>query len=491
MRSRVGLEATSPAGTADGAEIFHSAYRGLCPHCRQVCDGVRVLRNGKVFGVKQCPVHGASTVLLSGDAEWFLRSRTCIKPALVPRHRATSTERGCPSDCGLCPEHGQHTCLPIVEITDHCNLDCPVCLVDNRHRFMMTKEQLRRIVDGLIAAEGALETINLSGGEPTLHPELLELIEIARRPEIARVSVSSNGVLLAEKPQLCRALADRGVYVSLQLDGFDRQALRRLRGSDERGESARRALANLEAAGARTTLVLTAARGVNEHLPGEALQVLLSHENVLSLMVQPVTHTGRAVSFGPADPCDVLTIPDVVKLLAEQSRGVLQYADFVPLPCSHPSCFALCYLLSTGNGEWTPFRRFVDFDRYLSLLANRGTMRPDGQLEETLRVTIDELWTGADQLPDNRRILGALKGVLRRMCPEGRAVEAEARLRIGEATVKTIFVHGFMDVHTFDLERVRKCCTHYARADGRLMPACTFNIVHRGASLVDGLEGGR
>lgn len=468
--------------TPDAAtrEVFHSMTRALCPACGELVDAARVLRGGKVFLRRHCATHGASEALIAGDEEWFLAQWDFTKPGSIPFGFAREVKDGCPHDCGLCPDHEQHTCLPIIEITNHCNMDCPICLVDNRDDAHLGVEAVREIVDGLVAREGSLETVNFSGGEPTLHPQFLEILDAARRPEIARLSVSTNGVRLAADEALCAELARRHVYVNLQLDGLEPEALAKLRGPGDHVTVKRRALENLERAGVPTTLIMTVARGVNEHLIGQCVKLFLESDFLLSLMIQPAAHRGRGESFAPHDPRDVLTIPDVVRACEEQTGGLLGAGDFVPLPCSHPGCFALTYLLR-AEGAWVPFPRFVDVGAYLDLLANRGTIRPDGALEDSLRRAIDELWSASGQAPDGERILKSLKRCLREMYPEDRALELEERLRIGEGQVKTLFIHAFMDDHTFDLDRIKKCCNHYALSDGRLIPGCAYNALYRNA----------
>ena len=461
-------------------EIFHSHTRALCPACRRTVDGARLIRGGKVYLRRHCPEHGAHEALISGDADWFLRSLTYVKPGSVPLAYATEVGKGCPDDCGLCPDHEQHTCLPIIEITNHCNLECPICLVDNRHNHHMSLQDFERILDGLVEKEGAIETINLSGGEPTLHPRLLELLDAAvARDEIARVSISSNGLRLAAEPGLCEELARRGVYVSLQLDGLDPGALGALRGAGNQLAAKHKALDNLERAGVRTTLVSTVARGVNDHLVGDVVRLFYDKSFLLSLMFQPAVYNGAGGGrFQPHDPLDVVTISDVVAAIDAQSDGLLTKEDFLPLPCSHPSCFGLTYLLEV-DGAFVPFGRFLGMERYLDLLANQGTIRPDAEFELAIRDTIDELWTGSAQIPDGDKILRSLRRAIMLMYPEERALELSERLRLGEGMVKTIFIHGFMDAHTFEIERIRRCCTHYALPDGRLMPGCAYNVVHR------------
>ncbi|WP_437683387.1 radical SAM protein [Sorangium sp. So ce131] len=464
---------------AQDREVFHSFSRGLCPQCKRAVDGVRILRGGKVYLRKQCPQHGQSEALISGDADWFLRSLTYVKEGSRPLQYATAVERGCPDDCGLCPDHEQHSCLPIIEITNHCNLECPICIVQNRHNYNMTREEFGRVLDGIVAKEGTLETINLSGGEPTLHPEFLELLDMARaKTEIARVSISTNGLRCASDYAFCEELARRKVYVSLQLDALSNPALRVLRGGGDQAAAREKALANLKRAGVRTTLVSTVARGVNDDRIGDCIRLLYENDFILSLTFQPAAYTGYGgAHFAPHDPLDVMTIPDVVRA-AEEQTGLLKKSDFLPLPCSHPSCFALTYLLKV-DGEFIPFPRFLELDRYLELLANRGTIRPDDQFEGALRDAIDQMWTSSGQVPDCDRILGVLRKAIFLMYPEERALELEERLHIGEGLVKTVFIHAFMDVHTFEVDRIKKCCTHYALPDGRLMPGCAYNNLYR------------
>jgi uncharacterized radical SAM superfamily Fe-S cluster-containing enzyme len=175
---------------------------------------------------------------------------------------------------------------------------------------------------------------------------------------------------------------------------------------------------------------------------------------------------------------NVITIPDVVRAAEEQTGGLLKKSDFLPLPCSHPSCFGLTYLLKTEDG-FVPFPRFLELDRYMDVISNRGTIRPDHQLESAIKGAIDEMWTSAGQVPDVDKILSALRRSIFLMYPEDRALALEERLHIGESLVKTVFIHAFMDVHNFEVDRIKKCCTHYAMPDGRLMPGCAYNNLYR------------
>ncbi|MBI3890784.1 MAG: radical SAM protein [Candidatus Wallbacteria bacterium] len=442
-------------------------------------DGARLVRGGKVYLRKQCPMHGQSEALISGDADWWLRSLTFIKPGSVPLKHSTAVSEGCPKDCGLCPDHEQHSCLPIIEITNHCNLECPICIVQNRNNYNMSRSEFADTVQGIVDKEGLVDTMNLSGGEPTVHPQFLEFLDLARRPEIARVSISTNGLRIAQDYGFCQELAARKVYVNLQLDAMRNPELRVLRGGGDHQAVKERALDNLERAGVRTTIVSTVAKGVNDGQIGDCVRLLFERDFILSLMFQPASYTGYGgAHFGPHDPMNTITIPDVVRAAEEQTQGMLRRSDFLPLPCSHPGCFGLTYMLKTDEG-FVPFPRFVELERYLEMISNRGTIRPDEQFEGAIRATIDEMWSSSGQMPDSQKILRTLKKAIRLMYPPERALELEERMHLGEGLVKTIFIHAFMDEHTFDVDRIKKCCTHYAMPDGRLMPGCAYNMFYR------------
>ncbi len=470
------LEGLVDEASGDGVLAWS---RAICPGCKELVDAARVAREGKVYLRKACPTCGGSEALICDDVAWYAAALRYNAEGQRPLRFATDQRDGCPQDCGLCPDHEQHTCLPIIEITDRCDLDCPICLVRDAGRGHMSIDEFAVVIEGLIAAEGRLDIINLSGGEPTLHPELERLLELADRPEIGRISISTNGRRLATDGALRRELARRGVYVNLQLDGLDAPAVQTLRAVDDDPVGKLTTLDALEADGVPTTITCTVARGVNEHVLGDCLSLLLERDHVLSLMVQPAAYTGDGGgSFAPHDPLDVITIPEVARRLAEASDGLLRADDLLPMPCSHPACFALTYLLRTGDG-FVPLPRFVEPERYLRLVQNRGTLRTDADFERQMTATIHDLWCSSGQIPDCDRVLGALKRATTELYPTDRPVDARERLRIGEQHVKSVFIHAFMDDHTFEIERVRKCCHQYALADGRLMPACAYNAFFR------------
>jgi uncharacterized radical SAM superfamily Fe-S cluster-containing enzyme len=449
-----------------------AATRALCNVCGRIGDAKIAFAGDRVHLVKWCPDHGETRALVSSSREWYLRSLAYVKPKTSPRSLSVDRPAECPEACGLCPRHQQHTCVPLLEITPACDLSCPDCLTDGRVPAALSVEEARAIVEGLVAREGRINMLTLTGGEPTVHPRFLEIVDAARRPEIGIVSVSTNGLRLSREPDLVRALADRGVVVSLQLDGTSPATSARLRGRADLAEAKLRLVDDVLAAGGQLSLTMTLARGVNEGELPDVLDLLFRHDGIASLMVQPLAGFGRT----PGDPLHAITIPEVVERLAESSRGVLRAQDFTPLPCSHPSCFALTYLLRTSAGALVPLPSLVDADRYLDVIANQALLGTDRETLLAVRDALYTLWSSDGIVPNREAVLGTVKRILVDLNALGPEADPRAVLALGTRHVKSIFIHQFMDRTTFDLSRAAKCCNHYPQVDGRLLPACVRNV---------------
>jgi hypothetical protein len=455
--------------------------RGVCPVCRRLLPA-SVLRQGEEIRLERdCPEHGRSLSLLSSDADFYLKSLSTIKPGTVPLAFSTEVREGCPADCGLCPSHEQHTCMPIIEITERCDLDCPICLVESgrgrRSGGDLGLADLGRILDTLVRAEGTLELINLSGGEPTLHPEIRDIVRLCRRPEIVRTSISTNGLRLAEDDALLDHLVENDVLVSLQFDGFSGDVTRRLRGADILAAK-EKVLAKMESRQAPLSLVVTVAKDVNEGEIGRILDYFFRHDHVVSLMFQPLSHTGRREG-PPFNALDRLTVPDIIRTVAASSSGRLERGDFTPLPCSHPACFALTYLLRLDDGSLTPLPRLVSVETCLDIIKNRSLPGLDSASFARIKDCLYEIWSSTGAAPDSRKVLAAIKSMLQEVSGPGREFSPRAALAVGERRIKSIFIHHFMDEDNFDLARAVRCCSHYPLPDGRLMPACTYNVLYR------------
>ncbi|QRN92955.1 radical SAM protein [Archangium violaceum] len=462
-----------------GDHIFKHTT-STCPHCLSLVRAEVVIREGQVFFKKTCEKCGPSEALVSEDAKYYVKAYSFARAGTEPLKFAAEVKHGCPTDCGTCGDHEQHTCLPIVEITDHCNLECPICIVNNQYANHLDPEVFRSMVDTLVRNEGQCESIALSGGEPTSHPKLFELIEIANRPEIGRVVVITNGLRLGRDRAFAERLKETGAYVGLQFDGFTADTHEKIRGRDLCKEKAA-ALAMIKELKLPTQLIFVATRGANEHQIGQMVELFLSEDHFLSLNFQPAAFTGFGGGRFPHDPMDRLTIPGVIKAIEEQTQGKLKMSDFSPLPCSHPQCVSLTYLLRMDDGSYMPFGRFVDFKQHGTLLRSSATLGASPEIHDALSDVIHDVFARQDEVERGPEVLKALRRSLDVMFPD-RPVSAKEAVRIGEQQAKSIFLHHYMDRHDFDLERLRKCCHHYPQVDGRIMPACGFNMFHRGAA---------
>jgi tetraether lipid synthase len=451
-----------------------------CPGCLALVDARVVIRKDEVYFLKDCAKCGPSEALVSEDAGYYVKAYSFARAGTEPLVFRGKVEHGCPTDCGTCDDHEQHTCLPIVEVTDHCNLECPICIVDNQYSNHMEPATFAKIVDGLVEAEGSCESIALSGGEPTSHPQILELLKIASRPEIGRVVLITNGIRLGKDRAFAVQLKELGVYIGLQLDGFTADVHEKIRGKDLVAEKAA-ALAAIRELDLPTQLIFVACKGVNDHQIGQVVELFLSGPQFLSLNFQPVAHTGHGGGTFAHDPKRRLTIPGVIRAIDEQTGGKVGYTDFFPLPCSHPQCVSLTYLLRLDDGSSVPFARFVDFEKYSTLLRSSATLPATAEVEDALQDVIHDVFARQDEIPRGTEILAALRRSLDEMFP-AKPLSAREQFRASERQSKSIFLHHYMDRHDFDLERLRKCCHHYPQIDGRIMPACGFNMFHRGAA---------
>ena len=449
--------------------------QSVCPTCHAPVPA-KVVSDGQDVRFRHfCPEHGESEFVVSGDVADYLVAQRYIRPAWVPLAFSGDDAADCPEGCGFCARHEQHLCLPIVEITSRCNLACPICLVDAGDDWAMGVEEFNGLLDRLITAERQIDVLNISGGEPLIHPDLLPLVDTAlARPQIVRVSISTNGLALLSDPTLVSELRQRNVGVCLQFDGFQESAYQVLRGAPLLRQKLD-ILSLLEDEGISTSLTMTAAAGVNDDQFPRMLDYLFAHEHAVSLMVQPLALAGRAE--GLPDSLR-LSIPDVVRALGSAGHPAVAAADFVPLPCSHPLCFSLAFYLVLDDGRPLSVNRLVDASQLLDAVANRVFFGIDAADQHRLKRMVDTLWSGpAASTPDSAAALRAIRGILRQI--SGGPFNARKAFDAAERRIKSIFIHAFQDAATFDLARVRRCCNAYPQPDGRLVPACVCNVMGR------------
>jgi len=247
--------------------IFLGQTTSLCETCMGLVPAKIIEEGGAVYYLKRCAEHGVQKTLVSSEASYWKRCRDFLKPGDVPLKFHTRIDQGCPYDCGLCPDHEQHSCLALIEVNEHCNLECPTCFASSSPAKAGTRSlaEIEEMLDLLVESEGQPDLLQISGGEPTLHPQILDIIRAAKSRPIRHVMLNTNGVRLATDPEFVAALAEmkRAFEVYLQFDALSAQALRTIRGADLR-RVRERALDALDEAGISTTLVCVIRKGVND-----------------------------------------------------------------------------------------------------------------------------------------------------------------------------------------------------------------------------------
>ncbi len=442
---------------------YYDFTQSICTTCLRRVDAKIVFENDQVFMLKNCPKHGFEKVLIATDVEYYKNIRNYNKPSEMPLCFNSTAKYGCPYDCGLCADHEQHSCLTVVEITDRCNLQCPTCYAMSsphygRHR---TVEEVERMLDIIVANEGTPDVVQISGGEPTVHPDLFAILDIAKKKPIRHLMLNTNGIRIAKDAAFAKKLAayapDFEIY--LQFDSLKPGALQQLRGEDLTAVRLQ-ALEHLNALNLSTTLVVTLQQGVNDDETGKIIDFALQQKCVRGVTFQPTQVAGRTENFNPAT--DRVTMTDVRKKILEQTN-VFQPNDLVPVPCN-PDALVMGYALKLG-GQVFPLTRYIDPAVLLDSSRNTIVYEQDEALKEKM-ISIFSTGISVDKVNENMKQL---------LCclPQ---IEAPG---LGYDNLFRIIIMRFIDAYDFDVRAIKKSCVHIVHKDGRIIPFETMNLFYR------------
>lgn len=444
--------------------LFYEWTNGICSTCLRRVEAKIVFQDNCVYMRKRCPQHGVEKVLLSTDIEYYKRCREFIKPSEMPLRWNTPIRYGCPYDCGLCPDHEQHSCLTLLEITDRCNLECPICYADSSpHRqTYRSLEQIAKMLDAIVANEGEPDIVQISGGEPTTHPQFFEILDLVKSSPVKHVMVNTNGLKISSDRVFVERLASYqpGFEIYLQFDSFQKEALLELRGVDLR-QVRQQAIAHLNELNLSTTLVVTLKKGLNDREIGDIIRYGIEQKAVRGVTFQPIQAAGRLEEYDPAT--DRLTLSEVRQAIIDQS-DIFQADDILPVPC-HADCLAMGYALKTEQGA-IPLTNMIDPD--LLLQGRRNTIV--FERDEELKNRVFELFS-TNHSPESSAL--SLKQLL--CClPLVSAPE-----EIGYDQVFRVIIMQFLDAYDLDMRSVKKSCVHIAHPDGRIIPFDTYNLFYR------------
>jgi 7,8-dihydro-6-hydroxymethylpterin dimethyltransferase len=444
--------------------LFYDTAVSLCVECLHRIEAKLVIQDERVWMYKWCPAHGQSKVLIASDAAYWRAGREIyIKPPEMPLRFNTPMHYGCPYDCGLCPDHMQHSCLTIVEITDHCNLRCPICYADSGPQRQSYRDlpTVERMLDAVVANEGEPDVVQLSGGEPTLHPDFFAVLDAARRRPIRHLMVNTNGIRIANEPGFAERLKEYspGFEVYLQWDSMRAEALQKLRGVDLTSTRLR-ALEALNRVGLSTTLVMTVARGINEQDIGTVIEFAAQQPSVRGVTIQPVQHAGRTDDYEAGT--QRLTLTEIRQRILEQTP-LFEPADIIPVPCN-PDALAMAYAIKDG-AQLRPLTRYVPPEVLLS--GDRSTI--SFERDPALKAQVFRLFATNLGPESQARELRGLLCCLPQISPDTLTYD----------NVFRVLIMQFIDAWNFDIRAMKKSCVHIAQPDGRLIPFEAFNLLYR------------
>ncbi len=452
----------------------------LCPVCLRKIKATRLLQGNDVFLLKECQDHGSfRTVIWRGPpAMWeWQRSKETVHPPIC----YGTVENGCPFDCGLCSIHEQLPCSVLLEITDRCNLRCPVCFADSGGGQLMepSLEKIGWLLERAMAAVGP-SNLQLSGGEPTLRDDLPQIVEIARQVGYSFIQVNTNGLRLASDKDFTKRLEAAGLSsVFLQFDGVDEGVYLALRGRAILDQKLN-AIRNCGERGLGVVLVPTLVKGINTGSVGAIVrQALQMTPTVRGIHFQPVSYFGRFPSQNSGE--GRFTLPELMRCLEEQTKGLLKVTDFSPPGCEHAHCsFHATYLYSSdgqlrplGGGQWNTccpkdagtggVRKTVES------VSRRWVLQPPAAASKGFPL-IDAVPCCEGGRPEVTRIEDVL--------------DLDVFLQQVAGRSLTISAMAFQDADNLDLERLRGCCVSVISSEGRLIPFCVYNMTSReGKSL--------
>lgn len=422
----------------------------VCPVCLRRLKAEKRAEQDGIYMDKSCPEHGRfSTLIWEGDLrsylQWSAESIRQEQPAAPGE-----VEKGCPYDCGLCADHQRKGCCVLLELTNRCNLRCPVCFASAGEGPVKEPglEDIGRQYD-LLMAHGGPFNIQLSGGEPTMRDDLPEIIRLGREKGFSFFQLNTNGLRLAREPGYAEALKDAGLStVFLQFDGVTDDVYLTLRGRALMEEK-EAAIANCAGAGLGIVLVPVIARGVNESQAGQVLRYGLAHAPaVRGVHFQPLSYFGRCALDRPAKP---ITIPKMLSLIEEQTDGMMRAADF------------------GGGGAENPYCSFHASYRRL----------PDGSLKALARKSGGCCCTGSDDSRASVANQWAGPEEKRDFTADGELEETSALdAFLTQIRRDTFAVSGmaFQDAYNLDLARLKRCYICEVDEDFGMVPFCAYNL---------------
>lgn len=501
----VRFQVIQPETTYTGAPIqplktgLPKLTQSLCPECNSLIEARIFEEDGRVIMEKTCPGHGEFRDTVYSDARLYLKmeqwhfgdNRGLTNPAVT-------NAAVCPTDCGLCSMHTSHSGLANLDLTNRCNLTCPVCFANANAAGYLYEPDFEHVRGMLISLRHeqpvAGRIVQFSGGEPTIYPRFLDAVRLAKELGFSHVQAATNGVKFTslEFAQQCKEAGLHTLY--LQFDGVSDDVYLRTRGEPLWAKKLK-CIENVRKAGLKIVFVPTIVKGLNDHQIGDIIRLSLEYIDCISgVSFQPVAFTGRIARHELE--AKRFTLADFAHAVREQTGICDVYEDWFPLACvtpfskllsalrgeettslsCHPHCSLGTYLFVDRNRKAVPVTRFVDVGPMLQemdLLARKTRKRAIKFFSKIETWNMLRKFFHEERAPEGltfSKFLQTLQGMTDKRYGRGKH-EHEG------FTYRTLMVAGmhFMDSYNYDVERVKRCVIHYAAPNGMIYPFCAYN----------------
>lgn len=460
---------------------------------------------------KTCPEHGEFKDIYWADIKSYVRFDKFLLTDKGFNTPVKESKDGCPSDCGTCSHHHSATYMLIMDVTNRCNMKCPVCFAkvnEGGHIFEPTLDEIRFMLENAKKVNPApVTTIQFSGGEPTVREDLPEILSMARDIGYTAIYINTNGIKLSKSVEYCKTLIDAGLTkVYLQFDGVNSEPYMKTRGFDA-FPIKQKAIENMKAAGFKSKeiadycffLVVTVAKGINDHQLGDIVRFCAENKDVIKTVnFQQVAFMGRMDLELKDIVEERITSADGFRLLDEQTDGAITADDFLPyshvskflrfyndwkmkLPrfksvSCHPHCGSHC-IVYVDNGKLIPYQRFFDIEACVDFLDKQAELLEKGTSKLKVGynlVTNIPKFIKKKNLPSDLN-LKTFVNLIKEIVTTG---ERKTVDKLNKNTITVSNMH-FMDLYNMDVERTSRCIIHYAVPDGSLIPFCTYNNLYR------------
>ena len=471
--------------------------QSLCPECGCIIDATIVERDGKVMMEKTCPEHGYFEDIYFSDVSLYHKMEVHAHDGVGVENPYYTDAKECPTDCGLCQMHLSHTVLANVDLTNRCNLKCPICFANANASGFIVEPTFDEVVEMLAVLRRnspvPTPSVQFAGGEPTVYPYFIEAVRAAHELGFAQIQVATNGVRMAKEPGFTQAMASAGVHtIYLQFDGFDDEMYKEVRGApmvdikQRAVESVREAQPNMS-----ICLVPTLVNTVNDDIVGDIVRYAIDNSDIIhAINFQPVAFTGRIDKSELAQKR--FTLADLVHRLVDQT-DFLKEEHFYPVPSvsvfselasvwqndpkvaftSHPHCGLATFIFIDEDGTPIPISDFVNIARLLEDVEKTAHSIENSKIRSVAKVKALKFKLQEGKSIDKKKSPGGI-GMVELLSAFYEEGDKKALANFAWRSMMIGGMH-FQDRYNYDVERVKRCVIHYAVPDGRIIPFCAYN----------------